>query len=140
MKIDKKSLPVDNQNFNPLSLRRGRRLAPCRRQANCAISIHSLRVEGDFFFLQQVDRLFEFQSTPSVWRETHFVAIGGGSGTISIHSLRVEGDQRTRWTPICGSRFQSTPSVWRETGKRSVLRAGVDISIHSLRVEGDRTS
>ena len=80
-----------------------------------AISIHSLRVEGDvytLFYLENMDR-------------------------ISIHSLRVEGDgerfnamlRADDFNPLppCGGRqkdwsekksltlFQSTPSVWRET-------------------------
>ena len=57
-----------------------------------AISIHSLRVEGDRCggFVAQISN--GFQSTPSVWRETTY------RGNI--------GDE---------SRFQSTPSVWRET-------------------------
>ena len=145
-----------------------------------------------------------FQSTPSVWRETHTIAAkaieiaaisihslrveGDESGltscsgrTISIHSLRVEGDQcpgkgkssTKHFNPLppCGgrpglsvlrghnprfqstpsvwretaaecpampnSRFQSTPSVWRETLRSAKPAGGKRISIHSLRVEGD---
>ena len=57
-----------------------------------AISIHSLRVEGDPAATSEkgVDKIF--QSTPSVWRETLRIIQRGGSGFISIHSLRVEGD------------------------------------------------
>ena len=56
------------------------------------ISIHSLRVEGDFIF----DWL------------AHVILI-------SIHSLRVEGDLRGKRLKSGSTRFQSTPSVWRET-------------------------
>ena len=55
-----------------------------------------------------------FQSTPSVWRETHGLFRSMSSCPISIHSLRVEGDSQ------------------HATYKRQS-----DISIHSLRVEGD---
>ena len=56
------------------------------------ISIHSLRVEGD-------------------WGSAEIKAVQ----LISIHSLRVEGDLRGL-TPLCTTApFQSTPSVWRET-------------------------
>ena len=78
----------------------------------------------------------QFQSTPSVWRETLPAAAKCIRLQISIHSLRVEGDC-ARTPHGCGTRFQSTPSVWRKTLK--LLFEGVPylISIHSLRVEGD---
>ena len=126
------------------------------------ISIHSLRVEGDYLHIGAVTSMQK----------------------ISIHSLRVEGDQRggaKTWTkinfnplPPCGGRpegiilegllesifqstpsvwretvrgtlrdfgakFQSTPSVWRETLVIRVVQDAKIISIHSLRVEGDRS-
>ena len=56
----------------------------------------------------------QFQSTPSVWRETTFAAQVLAAGS-----------------------FQSTPSVWRETYKEVVFMSEISISIHSLRVEGD---
>ena len=40
------------------------------RNVRCAISIHSLRVEGDCPSQSQRERRAQFQSTPSVWRET----------------------------------------------------------------------
>ena len=55
-----------------------------------------------------------FQSTPSVWRETHRQSRRADSRTISIHSLRVEGDKAVELGEQIGC-----------------------ISIHSLRVEGD---
>ena len=124
-----------------------------------AISIHSLRVEGDrccqiitykgapFQSTPSVwretlrrgaaDGKNVFQSTPSVWRETRWYLCAVWTTHISIHSLRVEGDMQQRLSnatpsnfnplPPCGGRpsltpiltsppqFQSTPSVWRET-------------------------
>ena len=101
----------------------------------------------------------EFQSTPSVWRETTSSEIVQPLGAISIHSLRVKGDFRcnlhsskqSNFNPLppCGGRrrfcrrrtrrakFQSTPSVWRETATFTRFKAHICISIHSLRVEGD---
>ena len=60
-----------------------------------AISIHSLRVEGDerTGILTQLRR--KFQSTPSVWRETPTARPPSYNDAISIHSLRVEGDRRS---------------------------------------------
>ena len=78
-----------------------------------------------------------FQSTPSVWRETIADDLIHVSLRISIHSLRVEGDGW--WSHWCRrtQKFQSTPSVWRETQFPSIAFVHVYISIHSLRVEGD---
>ena len=36
------------------------------------ISIHSLRMEGDYMRLFNTFDVFPFQSTPSAWRETVF--------------------------------------------------------------------
>ena len=82
------------KNFNPLP--------PCGGRLGCGqqdcrpypISIHSLRVEGDTTPAEQYTRATVFQSTPSVWRETH------GAENCATEIL-----------------FQSTPSVWRETAK-----------------------
>ena len=127
------------------------------------ISIHSLRMEGDsrtkspslmlsYFnplppyggrhtFAQTTNVDTEFQSTPSVWRETAAVGTVGKMlvrisihslrmegdlqyvpcyhlGIISIHSLRMEGDGRKLAEGWKIETFQSTPSVWRETRKR----------------------
>ena len=59
-----------------------------------SISIHSLRVEGDEGSLHNNDYTDQFQSTPSVWRETPAVQYDAPRESISIHSLRVEGDRR----------------------------------------------
>ena len=125
-----------------------------------AISIHSLRVEGDSFASPQKYEMRIFQSTPSVWRETGVSTDTGLQGIISIHSLRVEGDQDApqcitapylfqstpsvwretfvaMFIPPVDFQFQSTPSVWRETLFHHQGRRVDSISIHSLRVEGD---
>ena len=80
-----------------------------------AISIHSLRMEGDVDMFQSRHDVPEFQSTPSAWRETHLYhqfLIGmifqstpsAWRETITAINLPSEGV------------FQSTPSAWRETG------------------------
>ena len=128
--------------------------------ANNAISIHSLRVEGDDSI--PIDGLAEatFQSTPSVWRETHSNVV------IKMRFCHFNplppcgGRQTTRWSGQIPLQFQSTPSVWRETfgrgyqsgthgnfnplppcgGRLNINRlfSSMVISIHSLRVEGDQ--
>ena len=80
--------------FNPLPPCGGR---PCCGSAMwnfCSISIHSLRVEGDAVSGEDGSFTFEFQSTPSVWRETTSIITSSATNP-----------------------FQSTPSVWRETWK-----------------------
>ena len=64
------------------------------------ISIHSLRMEGDYSPSTCVFPLYGFQSTPSVWRET-----------------TAKPKLRTR---LKQSPFQSTPSVWRETASKFI--------------------
>ena len=81
-----------------------------------AISIHSLRVEGDALVRCKRTRMcLPFQSTPSVWRETLKPPEYTDTRSISIHSLRVEGD----------------------VVRSYVAKLQTAISIHSLRVEGD---
>ena len=78
------------------------------------ISIHALRVEGDYHrFVVGVCR-FGFLSTPSGWRATLFSDYSILIIYISIHALRVEGDL----TDDEDNHFTR-------------------ISIHALRVEGD---
>ena len=110
-------LRTGGKNFNPLPPCGGRRSSRRNPPIWIAISIHSLRVEGDerTGILTQLRR--KFQSTPSVWRETPTARPPSYNDAISIHSLRVEGDvfPFTISFEIYG--FQSTPSVWRETAK-----------------------
>ena len=57
-----------------------------------AISIHSLRMEGDPSPTWEASKPMPFQSTPSAWRETSLSESVSISEEISIHSLRMEGD------------------------------------------------
>ena len=106
------------------------------------ISIHSLRMEGDFvlFEVHHITCYFNplppyggrrgrrgrgtgrggFQSTPSVWRETFSGTKTGLERRISIHSLRMEGDSITPLLYLSALIFQSTPSVWRETERHAL--------------------
>ena len=80
-----------------------------------AISIHSLRMEGD-----------------------PHTAVPSADHRISIHSLRMEGDDGGSSEKLPSMLFQSTPSAWRETVQLQALCVGhFCISIHSLRMEGD---
>ena len=102
-------------NFNPLPPCGGRlrRLSVSFPDHN--ISIHSLRVEGDFDDCLFLSQIIIFQSTPSVWRETKPPLRQRMTVKISIHSLRVEGDAKIPRQKQLRAQFQSTPSVWRET-------------------------
>jgi len=80
-----------------------------------AISIHTLRVEGDLLF----------------------PGVALTATKISIHTLRVEGDVRRSAAQLSLLVFQSTPSGWRVTKKVIHYRLIPAISIHTLRVEGD---
>ena len=81
---------------------------------NSAISIHSLRVEGD-----------TMRSSAR------------GIKSISIHSLRVEGDAAIYSKQKIRRYFNPLPPCGGRHIKRWALTEGEDISIHSLRVEGD---
>jgi len=79
------------------------------------ISIHTLRVEGDFTSDKRYPVRDIFQSTPSGWRVTHTPVYLQDLQGISIHTLRVEGDLEKRCEVIEEKIFQSTPSGWRVT-------------------------
>ena len=81
---------------------------------NLCISIHTLRVEGDFLILGKASFRGIFLSTPSVWRVTQ-------AGLLFFILLP----------------FLSTPSVWRVTSFCRLPCKWMSISIHTLRVEGD---
>ena len=128
-----------DQYFNPLPPQGGRHPDLSGITATDAISIHSLRKEGDHQRLTATAKIdVQFQSTPSARRETfhswffspfmiYFNPLppqGGRRftysnshwyGNISIHSLRKEGDGVGGWV---GGYLKN-------------------ISIHSLRKEGD---
>ncbi len=103
-----------------------------------AISIHSLRVEGDQSTMTKCQLLSHFNPLPPC----------GGRPRDLIKQYANSQDFNP--LPPCGGRlncfshassvilFQSTPSVWRETGAVCARLHGEFISIHSLRVEGDK--
>ena len=127
---------------------------------NGAISIHSLRVEGDrqpqgcprsrYYFNPLPPCGGRPGGAPSPSTEiVYFNPLPPCGGRLrSWRRL----PQRPHFNPLppCGgrqsrrgcccllSRFQSTPSVWRETKCNSIRFVGGGISIHSLRVEGDQ--
>ena len=68
------------------------------RSVHFHISIHSLRMEGDSNPQNVLHKAYQFQSTPSAWRET----IAGGDTYVVIYL------------------FQSTPSAWRETQSKTI--------------------
>ena len=80
------------------------------------ISIHSLRVEGDFNSKGD-DRLYN---------------------AISIHSLRVEGDDIGGYIMMICARISIHSLRVEGDSVKSTISNFSDISIHSLRVEGDR--
>ncbi len=61
---------VQSTDFNPLPPCGGRPNERIVQHPRRSISIHSLRVEGDFVLRQVLVCHGQFQSTPSVWRET----------------------------------------------------------------------
>ena len=104
---------------------------------NTIISIHSLRMEGDRGVLVDFCVLVAFQSTPSAWRETYLCTMGFPQCS-HFNPLPPHGGRLKRlFAKIDVNSFQSTPSAWRETRSASSWIALRRISIHSLRMEGD---
>ena len=122
------------------------------------ISIHSLRVEGDWLTMTEgVEKEYFNPLPPCGGRRksdtqsvplSHFNPLppcGGRrirpAGVVSVivfqstPSVWRETDSTSSFAPRM--LFQSTPSVWRETQKRIIFQRIALISIHSLRVEGD---
>ena len=82
---------------------------------SATISIHSLRVEGDCSFFYRISiKCF-----------------------ISIHSLRVEGDKDVKIILLAASDFNPLPPCGGRRPCQSYDLGQKVISIHSLRVEGD---
>ena len=124
-----------------------------------AISIHSLRMEGDLTEWRSRVTASNFNPLPPHGGRRLAAVFDKGNFTISIHSLRMEGDNRlmikmaqdSYFNPLpphggrplppqlpCRSfLFQSTPSAWRETKQTGGHVHALPISIHSLRMEGD---
>ena len=101
------------------------------------ISIHSLRMEGDFVGQFSIPRLYYFNPLPPHGGRLDIDRKLTDAELISIHSLRMEGDWNTCCEEIDNRLFQSTPSAWRETRHCSRNSTSNRISIHSLRMEGD---
>ena len=81
------------------------------------ISIHSLRMEGDYIHRNNDGKLKYFNPLPP-----H----GGRRACTSLY--------------LYIGVFQSTPSAWRETSPEWRMKTVQHISIHSLRMEGDRAT
>ena len=88
--------PACVSHFNPLPPCGGRRRCACALVDLKAISIHSLRVEGDAPVFLRLPPRVDFNPLPPC----------GGRQYFTIR-------------PTCGQQFQSTPSVWRETDHRA---------------------
>ena len=97
-----------SQYFNPLPPCGGRPRRILTMQEEGAISIHSLRVEGDALGANLLKNE-RFQSTPSVWRETVPLPPPFATKCISIHSLRVEGDSRIKIVCVLEMYFNPLP-------------------------------
>ena len=102
-------------DFNPLPPCGGRPFLSQLWFPEQKISIHSLRVEGDFYGRYSSDRQ-----------------------TISIHSLRVEGDSGILHGKAVAGYFNPLPPCGGRPEIASLLLLRIFISIHSLRVEGDK--
>ena len=81
-------------NFYPRPPGGGRQLKRALAEENLQISIHALRVEGDFRPMDMYVDENEFLSTPSGWRATVCFRASFRRRKISIHALRVEGDSK----------------------------------------------
>ena len=93
-------------------------------------------MEGDAVYLADPVAIEEFQSTPSVWRETAQSIAINSDYKISIHSLRMEGDTNIWDIKACTG--ISIHSLRMEGDSADSPQSGQsDISIHSLRMEGD---
>ena len=103
------------EDFYPRPPRGGRREQTNGGVADCCISIHALREEGDLLAEPLCADVIVFLSTPSARRATRYDENGEAYLEISIHALREEGDRLAR-------RFCESLCI---------------ISIHALREEGD---
>ena len=86
-----------------------------RNRPRQLISIHSLRMEGDFCVLVAKHRATDFNPLPPHGGRHLAQNQSDAQKYISIHSLRMEGDIRGFRTMTGKRLFQSTPSAWRET-------------------------
>ena len=79
------------------------------------ISIHSLRMEGDIISSSSRMILVHFNPLPPHGGRHGHLICAEWYFLISIHSLRMEGDKSATSTWDLIIAFQSTPSAWRET-------------------------
>ena len=85
-------------------------------------------------------REYEFQSTPSAWRETNQLCDRVRNAVISIHSLRMEGDDLPCHRSLHPTHFNPLPPHGGRPISNNVPISSAVISIHSLRMEGDNSS
>ena len=102
-------------NFNPLLLRRRRRITGKTFLILLCISIHSFFAEGDLDWYDGSKGHRIFQSTPSSQKETVLLLLSRGVQNV----------------------FQSTPSSQKETCYKLIILTPSCISIHSFFAEGD---
>ena len=79
------------------------------------ISIHALRVEGDFCASRDVLFLAHFYPRPPGGGRRFLEETQNSRFAISIHALRVEGDRCPKAPAHLRAAFLSTPSGWRAT-------------------------
>ena len=100
--------------FNPLPLYRGRHGSVFYRDSRWDFNPLPL-YRGRQSLITVYMGLDEFQSTPSLQRETCLTECDFFGIIISIHSLFTEGDLQYQRYILHPSTFQSTPSLQRET-------------------------
>ena len=130
----------NNSYFNPLPPHGGRHIMRNSTTKLTAISIHSLRMEGDYQPKCERRNLLNFNPLPPHGGRHSAFRPFTGQDNISIHSLRMEGDSFDNLTPI--GEVISIHSL-RMEGDLSLFSkhfTNVHISIHSLRMEGDEIS
>ena len=124
-------------DFNPLPPHGGRLvLSPGHKQREL-ISIHSLRMEGDYLRLQRESVHRHFNPLPPHGGRPALNCLVLPPGHISIHSLRMEGDIQLDSFQQAAERI----SIHSLRMEGDILTLGICaaacISIHSLRMEGD---
>ena len=103
-----------------------------------AISIHSLRMEGDSFLDQIHTADLYFNPLPPHGGRRLEPHQAGRSRSISIHSLRMEGDRICVLFSTLYFYFNPLPPHGGRHREKKTKRNATIISIHSLRMEGDR--
>ena len=86
-----------------------------------AISIHSLRMEGDRDRAGGAESPGAFQSTPSAWRETVIPVSFATSLCVFQSTPSAWRETKQNFEKVGAFIFQSTPSAWRETCRLCTL-------------------